>query len=146
MIEIIHPETSQEWEAYFLLRYEVLRKPWNQPPGSEKDQMEQDCVHLMALCDGVPAGVCRIQYNTETEAQIRFMGVDEKFRGKNIGRLLLNKAEEIINQEKRRVITLQARENAVPFYLSCGYSIVEKSFLMWDLIQHYRMEKQLISN
>jgi hypothetical protein len=40
---------------------------------------------------------------------------------------------------------LQARENAVPFYLSIGYSIVEKSFLMWGLIQHFKMEKAIDS-
>ena len=39
-ITIIEPQTPKEFEAYYLLRYEVLRKPWKQPFGSEKDDME----------------------------------------------------------------------------------------------------------
>jgi hypothetical protein len=38
---------------------------------------------------------------------------------------------------------LQARENAVGFYKRCGYAVKEKSYLMWEVIQHYLMEKEL---
>ena len=30
-IRIIHPDTEEEFEKYHLLRWEILRKPWNQP-------------------------------------------------------------------------------------------------------------------
>jgi len=145
MIKIIHPSTEQEWEQYYALRYNVLRKPWGQPVGSEKDDQEQTSIHLFALYNGVAAGVCRIQYNSAHQAQIRFMGVDEKFRGCRIGQALLSAAEEIVKANNRTEIVLQAREVAVKFYESAGYSIVEKSFLMWNTIQHYLMHKAVSS-
>lgn len=40
-------------------------------------------------------------------------------------------------------IELQSRENAVEFYKSCGYDIKEKSFKLWDVIQHYLMIKTI---
>lgn len=143
MVRIIEPKTPQQWDAYYQLRYDTLRKPWNQPPGSEKDEIEDQCIHLFALSNEVPAGVCRIQYNSADEAQVRFMGVDAQLRGQKIGHRLLQEAEKIAMQNGCKYMTLQAREEAVKFYESAGYSIVEKTFLMWGTIQHFRMNKTL---
>ena len=143
-IRIKEPQTQKEFEAYYFLRFEILRKPWNQPPGSEKDANEETSTHLMAIDekDNV-LGVCRIQFNSTTEAQLRFMAVKENTQGSGIGKKLMSFAEANAKQNGASSIILQARENAVEFYKKCGYSVKEKSFLMWDLIQHYLMEKKL---
>lgn len=143
-IKITEPQTNQQFEAYYLLRYEVLRKPWNQPPGSEKDKQEDTSVHAMALDEHhTVLGVCRLQYNSETEAQLRFMGVKENTQGLGIGSMLIAYMEEKAKQNGAKKMILQARENAVDFYKKCGYTVTEKTFLMWGEIQHYLMEKQL---
>lgn len=143
MIRIIEPSTEKEWNAYYELRYQTLRAPWNQPRGSEKDTMENESLHFFALEDEIPSGVCRLQYNNENTAQVRFMGVDEKGRGKNTGSLLLKHAEERARNDLRKIMILQARDYAVPFYEKNGYTITEKTFLLWDTIQHYLMTKNL---
>lgn len=122
----------------------MLRKPWNQPPGSEKDDSENSSIHIMA-CDkeNNVLGVCRLQFNSPTEAQLRFMGVKENTQGLGIGKKLIVFAEQKAKQEGAKKIILQAREIAVEFYKKCGYTIVEKSFLMWDEIQHFLMEKSI---
>lgn len=89
-------------------------------------------------------GVCRIQFNDEEIAQVRFMGVSESARGEGIGRLLLMEAEKIARENGRKKIILQARDYAVKFYENCGYKIKEKTFLLWDSIQHYLMEKSVM--
>ena len=126
------------------MRYEVLRKPWDQPPGSDKDDQEQTSIHAMA-CDEneVVLGVCRLQYNSATEAQVRFMGVRTDTQGLGIGRKLIGYMEEKARRHGAQRMILQARENAVDFYKRCGYRVTEKTFLMWGLIQHYLMEKTL---
>lgn len=88
-------------------------------------------------------GVCRLQFNSSTEAQLRFMGVHSDTQGLGIGKKLISYAEQKAKQQGANKMILQAREIAVEFYKKCGYSIVEKSFLMWDEIQHYLMEKNL---
>ncbi|MFL5763281.1 MAG: GNAT family N-acetyltransferase [Bacteroidia bacterium] len=126
------------------MRYEVLRKPWNQPPGSEKDQQEETSIHIMAVDDRQNVlGVCRLQLNSPAEAQLRFMGVKENTQGLGIGKKLIAYAEEKAKSKGASRMILQAREIAVEFYKRCGYSIVEKSFLMWGEIQHYLMKKEL---
>jgi predicted GNAT family N-acyltransferase len=126
------------------LRYEVLRKPWNQPPGSEKDNQEDTSIHIMAMDENNRVlGVCRLQFNSSAEAQLRFMGVKENTQGLGIGRKLIDYAEQRAKAEGASTMILQAREIAVDFYRKCGYTIVEKSFLMWGEIQHYLMSKEL---
>lgn len=144
MIEIRTPKTQEEWDNYYQLRWEVLRKPWNQPKGSEKDNSEDNSFHFMAIdSTNKVIGVCRLQKNSNIEGQIRFMAVSENAQGKGIGKLLINAAENKSKELGLKTIILQARENAVPFYKACHYEIQEKTFLLFDTIQHYLMTKKL---
>ena len=38
-------------------------------------------------------------------------------------------------------IVLDAREGAVDFYKKLGYQVAEKSYLLFDEIQHFQMQK-----
>ena len=62
---------------------------------------------------------------------------------KGYGSLLLAALEQAAGELKLDTIRLQARENAVPFYLRHGYQLQEKTFLLFGEIQHYLMNKQL---
>ena len=138
------PVSPEDFENYYLLRWEVLRKPWNQPRGTEKDENEATSIHVMALNEKDECvGVSRLQFNSSEEAQVRFMGVRDDQQGKGVGKKLMSYLEEKAKEKGAKKVMLQARENAVQFYLSIGYAVVEKSFLMWGIIQHYRMEKVL---
>ncbi|OQA04236.1 MAG: putative N-acetyltransferase YjcF [Bacteroidetes bacterium ADurb.Bin397] len=87
------------------------------------------------------AGVGRLQFLDDQTAQVRFMAVDDKFRGLGVGKLLMLEMESIARKNGRTILFLQARENAVPFYKSLGYRILEKTFLLYGEIQHFSMEK-----
>ena len=56
-IKILQPETPEDFEKYFELRWRILRKPWNQPRGSEVDMEEDFSYHIMALQDEQVIGV-----------------------------------------------------------------------------------------
>lgn len=143
-IFISHPNSIEDFNAYYQLRWEVLRKPWSQPIDSEKDEFEHSSFHFMAKHNNKIIGVCRIQKNSELIAQVRFMAVDANYHGKGIGKKLIEAAEEFAkHQLKSKFIILQARENAVPFYKACGYKIEEKTFLLYDSIQHFLMRKKV---
>jgi GNAT superfamily N-acetyltransferase len=142
--KITEPQTIKEFEAYFLLRYQVLRQPWNQPEGSEKDNEEDRCIHAMACDENKNVmGIARLQYNSDNEAQLRYMGVSLAAQGLGVGRSIIEYMEQKAKSEGRKIMILHARENAIPFYEKCGYTIREKSYLMWETIQHYLMEKKL---
>ena len=112
------------------------------PRGTEKDDQEEVALHVMAKDErGDCVGVTRLQHTAPGEGQVRFMAVREDQQGKGVGRALMQYLEEKAKDRGIEKIVLQARENAVPFYLSLGYSLVEKSYKLWDIIQHYKMEK-----
>jgi predicted GNAT family N-acyltransferase len=143
-MRLLEPVSPQDFEKYYLLRWEILRKPWNQARGTEKDEAESTSIHVMALDNSNECvGVGRLQFNSAEEAQVRFVGVRDDQQGKGVGKKLMSYLEEKAKQNGRNKIILQARENAVPFYLSIGYKNAEKTFLLWGIIQHYRMEKEI---
>jgi len=143
-VTIREPHSRDEFESYFALRWKVLRQPWNQPPGTERDDQEPTSRHFMAVTDdGKIVGTGRIQFNSESVAQVRYMAVDPDFHGQGIGRKLMETMESYCRQSGRSSIFLQARENAVPFYLSMGYRVVEKTFLLFGEVQHFAMQKEI---
>jgi ribosomal protein S18 acetylase RimI-like enzyme len=98
----------------------------------------------MILCDDDRVVACgRLQFNNEVEGQIRYMAVDGDFQGNGLGSLILEQLEVIAKENARKYIVLQARENALSFYKNNGYHEIEKSFLLYDNIQHYLMRKEL---
>lgn len=113
--------------------------------------MEDQCVHLMAIDNNsesraVVIGVARLQYNSATEAQIRYMAVDPENQKKGIGREMIKVMEKFARNASCKTIILDAREPAVGFYQKLGYKVAEKSYLLFDEIQHYRMIKVLKTN
>jgi N-acetylglutamate synthase-like GNAT family acetyltransferase len=138
------PVSQEDFEKYYQLRWEVLRKPWNQPRGTEKDENEATSIHVMAIDDaGECIGVSRLQFASAEEGQVRFMAVRDDQQGKGVGKKLMHYLEEKAKEKGAKKIMLHSRENAVNFYLSIGYVMKEKSHLLWGEIQHFRMEKFL---
>lgn len=142
-MQVTEPFTPEEFEKYYLLRWEVLRRPWNMLRGSELDEQEDQCIHAMLKSDDNILAVGRLQFNTPVEGQLRYMAVAPGQQGKGLGSLIIRYLEEKAKQKGAERMVLQARENAVSFYIRNGYSIKEKSFLLWGEIQHYLMEKKL---
>ena len=141
---IKQPVTNEEFKQYFHFRWELLRAPWYEPEGSEKDEIEDECFHVM-ICDerNQCIGVGRLQFNTSTEAQIRYMAVAKKLERQGLGRIIIDALEKQAKEKNITSIILDAREPAVGFYEKLGYVKKEKTYLLFNSIQHYSMEKRL---
>jgi N-acetylglutamate synthase-like GNAT family acetyltransferase len=143
MLEIKSPTTDSDWKAYYALRFNVLREPWNQPLGSEVLADEDQAIHAIAVKDGVVLGVARMHESAEKQGQVRCVATATAAQGKGIGKAIMAYLEEKAKQKGWTEIVLEARENAVPFYQAIGYTIVAESYLLFSKIQHYRMQKSL---
>lgn len=142
--KIIEPETEDELEKYFNLRYEILRKPWNQPMSSTKDEWEDKSIHVLMLDENNEAVACgRLQLNPNEEGQIRSMAVRDDMQGKGLGKKIIEYIEAKAMGLKLKNITLDARINAVKFYEKNGYVIVGESYLLFGVIPHFKMEKRM---
>ena len=139
------PETTQDWQGYYQLRWQVLREPWQQPPGSERDELEDQAFHIMVVDDDRRIlGTGRLHRLSETQAQIRYMAVHRQQQGKGIGRQLLRRLEEEAASWGCREIVLNARVVSVDFYLHQGYQIIGEAPLLFGSIAHKRMRKLLV--
>lgn len=141
-IEIRSPKTELEWVNYYDLRYRILRQPWNQPIGSEKNEGDSTGIHLALFESGIIKAVARLDISGEKVSQVRFVAVEEACQGKGLGKLVMNEVEKIAISRGDTLLILHAREVALPFYKKQGYQLIEKSHLLFDEIQHFLMQKE----
>jgi predicted GNAT family N-acyltransferase len=143
---IRNPESDSDWDSYYTCRWELLRKPWDQPRGSEKDDNDADGYHVMVSDqDDNVIGVGRVHFNSPPEAQVRYMAVRESWMEKGIGSLILTKLEQFAKDNGANKIMLYARENAIDFYLKRGYFNQGPAHNLYGEIPHLHMTKTLVS-
>jgi GNAT superfamily N-acetyltransferase len=139
------PANDLEFEAYYALRWTVLRAPWNQPPGSEKDEYEGNAIHLAAWDDsGKIVAVGRLHPFTGNRGQIRYMAVEPAAQGRGIGKALLQELELRAIEDGIVEIYLNAREEALRFYKQAGYEVLGSTHLLFGVIPHFQMRKRLV--
>jgi predicted GNAT family N-acyltransferase len=152
-MDVREPRSEAEWTAYFGLRYSVLRAPWGQPEGSERDALDDP--HLAPLghaavahraafgADGRILAVGRIQQVEAKAAQVRYMASAPEARGQGAGLAVLRSLEAVARSWGLLRVVLQAREQAVGFYARAGYCVVEPTFVLFGDIQHYLMVRDV---
>lgn len=147
MLIFSSPSTSQQWDDYFDLRWRILRAPWNQPRGSERDQFDESSDRVSHVAAYTAAnrlvGVGRIHFNSADEAQIRYMAVEAEYRGQGIGQSIVQRLETFAVENDARQIVLNAREEVVQFYEGLGYRVTGLGPTMFDDVRHQRMAKEL---
>jgi len=141
------PKTVLEFEQYYQLRWQVLRQPWGQALGSERDSLEQESFHRMIIDENNNVhAVGRLEKTSQFSGQIRFMAVSPDAQGQGLGRRII----EALEQQAKRLgiteLTLNARENALPFYHKLDYTSKGFSHLLFDEIKHFTMSKELFQD
>lgn len=138
------PDSPVDFDKVFQLRWQILRKPWNQAPGSEQDLQEFSATHR-AVIDSETGSIIacgRLQVLDNETGQIRYMAVHENFQGKGYGRVVLKSLEDAAMEKGLQRIILNAREPAVAFYTRNGYGL-ETETAPFLGIRHFRMSKLL---
>ncbi len=143
-MEIREPNTENEWQQYYDLRWRVLREICNQPPGSEKDDLEDDSYHLMAIEDDRCVGVGRVHFNHSGQGQVRYMAVEADRRKQGIGSKILEALEIYLLRNASGSVILNARKEAVSFYERYGYHVTGPGHTLFGRIEHVKMSKRLM--
>jgi predicted GNAT family N-acyltransferase len=142
-IKIRLPETDEEWEDYYDLRYRILRKPLNQPIGSERNDGDETGIHFALYDKGVLKAIARLDEHSMNIAQTRFVAVETESQKKGYGKLIMYAVEQEAEEKEYSKMILHARDYAVDFYLKLGYELIEPSYKLFDVLQHFLMEKEL---
>lgn len=151
-MEVQRPQTEADLARVFELRWQVLRAPWGEPRGSERDEVDES----RAIADGVehaliqdatgePLAVGRLHFNSPDEAQIRYMAVVAAWRRQGLGRRIVEHLEGVARSRGAATVVLNAREEVAGFYRALGYDVVGAGPTLFGSIPHVRMRKQLIS-
>lgn len=138
------PKTVEEFEQYYQLRWQVLRQPWGQALGSERDSLEQESFHRMIMDENNKVlAVGRLEKMSQFSGQIRFMAVCQSAQGQGLGLQIIEALEQQARKLGIKVLTLNARENALSFYQKLGYTSKGFSHLLFDEIKHFTMSKEI---
>lgn len=146
MKECIAPSSKDEFAHYYQFRWQMLREPWQQAKGSEQDELENQAVHRMITAEnGEIIAVGRLHKVDQFTGQIRYMAVAPNCQKQGLGKQIIESLEQTAAKLGVSKISLNAREQAVNFYQTLGYQVIEKTHLLYNDIQHFRMEKVLVS-
>ena len=116
------PETELEWDKYFNFRWKMLRKPLGMSKETLKDELEDESHHLIAVDEQKEViGGGRLHFNNNREGQVRYMAVSNTIQRKGLGSAIVSELEAIAREKGIQEMVLNARENAISFYLSMGY-------------------------
>ncbi len=142
-IVIREPLNEAEWETYFDLRYRILREPLNQPRGSERNDGDASGVHFALYEDDELKAIARLDQHDNKIAQVRFVAVEKHIQGKGYGRQIMEATEKHAVLRGDEKMILHARDYAVDFYTRLDYSLIEPSYKLFGVLQHFLMEKTL---
>lgn len=145
MYKIDIPSSEEDFADYFAFRWEMLRKPWDYPVGSEKDEYEQVSHHRMIRdADGNVIAIGRVHMNAAEEAQIRHIAVKKEFQGKGLAKMLLSSLESVARAEGAVRIVTNSRELSTPFFISCGFIAEKEAPNELGKLKRQQMVKRLV--
>ncbi len=145
MYKIDIPSSEEDLTKYFEFRWEMLRKPWDYPIGSEKDEYEQVSQHRMIRDkSGNVIAIGRVHMNTVEEAQIRHIAVKKSFQGKGLAKMLLSSLETVARAEGAVRIVTNSRELSTPFFSSCGFVPEKEAPNELGKLKRQQMVKRLV--
>ena len=140
-VSVRETASADEREAALALRERVFCGEQGVPLEAERDALDAEAVHLVAVDGGSVVATCRV-LGSGDEARIGRMAVAAPLRRSGIGAALLRGAESIARRRGATRVTLHAQIRAHGFYARQGYADVGDRFLE-EGIEHIAMEKQL---
>jgi N-acetylglutamate synthase-like GNAT family acetyltransferase len=145
MIQIRTPKTKDEFKAYYALRFRVLREPWGQPKGTEKDDYEPISQHLMAVDDqsGAVVGVIKWLERAPGVAWLSHVAVAPEYQRRGIGKLLMKTVEETARAQGFQAIGANSRLTSTEYFEKQGYTLAGLPTHYFGTVQVVWMEKTL---
>ncbi|MEZ5004430.1 MAG: GNAT family N-acetyltransferase [Chitinophagales bacterium] len=124
------------------LRDKVLRQPLGLQFSKEELAQENDSYHLVYIEEGQVIGVIVLRPLSDVIFKMRQVAIAMDWQRKGIGQSLVRFSETFAGSKGIQMITLHARDTAVPFYLKLGYHTVGEPFTEVG-IKHFKMEKNI---
>lgn len=131
------------------LRHRVLRSGYPRETAFFVGDNETTTRHFAVVThDGVVVGCGTIvlsAWQDKPAWQLRGMAVDDRYRVKGVGRLVLEALEDVARSDATlpRQLWCNARTPAVGFYKKQGWEVVSEEFIIETAGPHFRMTRML---
>jgi GNAT superfamily N-acetyltransferase len=129
-------------EIILPLRHAVLRADCPPAAAHFAGDAASSTIHLAALADGVAVACASYMvapFDGERAYQLRGMATHPAWRGRGLGRLLLEHAELLLRDDPIRLRWCNARTSAIGFYAKMGWTVASGEFDIPTAGPHRRM-------
>jgi predicted GNAT family N-acyltransferase len=133
---------SPEYDKTVGLRYRVLREPLGLGFTAKQLAEEANQIHIYGISGNQVAACLVLMPLQNGEIKMRQVAVDNHLQGSGIGTQMVAFAEKLALENGYKLMTLHARQTAVPFYSRLDYKITGGPFIEVG-IPHRKMEKIL---
>ena len=143
-MEVIRAKENYEKVGAFSVRIEGMNRAYNISLKEEFDNHDfTDANHLVILDKTYPIATARFYELDKLTVSIGRVVVLPEYRGKNIGRLVIEEIEKWIKELGYKTIKVDSRVEAVGFYQKLGYNIEENSIIKKDMFDCIKMIKKV---
>ncbi len=118
-IEVRQVESDVDFNHIFDIRTEVFVKEQSISQEDEYDGFDHLANHYLALCNGEPAGASRWRITQNGRIRLERFAVRDAFRGKGIGKALLEKM--LADAPAGLEVYLHAQAFMTPYYEKLGF-------------------------
>lgn len=113
-------------------------------PSLDLDGKDETADHILAYVENQAVGTVRVRYLDNKIAKIERLAVLSDFRGRGIGKLLMEKALEIAAKKQSNTVVIHAQDYVKSLYLKLGF-LPEGELFEEAGISHLKMIKSLKS-
>ena len=132
-------ETINEFIDSIRLRVDVFIKEQGFQPGWEPDEDDKLSKHFIGIVDNMIVATARCRETAKGEIKIERMVTKKEYRGKGIGKGLVDYMLKKINSGTPKRIWLRSQVQSQLFYEKCGFKPVSKPFDMYG-VPHIDMD------
>jgi GNAT superfamily N-acetyltransferase len=133
--------TDEELELVYAIRSEVFDREQHLTTWVRDYPEDTQSVNVLAWIDGEAVGTGRVSLWGD-EAQIAWVAVRKPYRGRGVGRAIMEYLLRWAQEHGARIATLNAQTHALEFYRKLGFRPIGRPFVMAH-IEHQLMEREL---
>ena len=136
-------ETWQQAGAYYV-RIQGMARQHNITLRREFDEHDTpDTKYIVLTDDEFPVATCRFYEIDDTSAMIGRVVVLPEYRGKGLGKQVVEEAEKWLRELGYSKAVVESRDVAEGFYKKLGYAATDNRIIHGDTFDCFRMEKTL---
>lgn len=110
------------------IRVDVFILEQHCPPGWEPDELDKDAIHYVAQAGKRIVATARMRVDEKNVAKIERIAVKKAYRGKKIGKGLLQFILQDIRKHKYDQVQIQAQSYAKQFYIGLGFKVTSEEY------------------